>query len=277
MAISDRFKQKSKAGFSNCVGCIDCMLVWISKPVEKQDVIEVGPAKFFCGRKKKFGLNFQGVCDDQRRFIDVFIAHPGSASDFTVWLDSSLRQKIEHDHLLEDGLVLYGDNAYINSPYMVTPFKAVRAGPKDDYNFYHSNLRINIECAFGMLVHRWSCLQKAMPTNFAIRKVTSLTLALCKLHNFCINSNDTKATPSTVQDSSSIQLEGGISMPVSFNPDRNRLDDLLDGGDFVEEEHRELRRQRSSKTSIKDLPIYDMLEWVESQGLKQPNAPRRTT
>jgi hypothetical protein len=29
---------------------------------------------------------------------------------------------------------------------------------KDDYNYYQSQLRMTIECAFGMLVHRWSIL-----------------------------------------------------------------------------------------------------------------------
>jgi hypothetical protein len=70
---------------------------------------------------------------------------------------------------------------------MVTPFPAVGSGLKDDYNYYQSQLRITIECAFGMLVHRWSILRKPMPTGMHLGKVTALTMALCKLHNFCID------------------------------------------------------------------------------------------
>ena len=61
---------------------------------------------------------------------------------------------LEIPGFLADGLSIYGDNSYINGPYMVTPFKAVSSGIKDAYNFYQSQLRINIECAFGVLVNR---------------------------------------------------------------------------------------------------------------------------
>jgi hypothetical protein len=45
---------------------------------------------------------------------------------------------------------------------MVMPFKGVQNMAKDAFNFFHSSaLRINIECAFGMLVHWWGILRKA--------------------------------------------------------------------------------------------------------------------
>eukprot|EP00980_Cylindrotheca_fusiformis_P006282 scaffold1344_cov102-Cylindrotheca_fusiformis.AAC.1 len=125
----------------------------------------------------------------------------------------SLRQRIEDGGAIRDGFVLFGDNAYINTPYLVAPFKNVKSGSKDDFNYYHSSLRINIECAFGMLVHRWSCLQKPMPINFSTKKISSLTVALCKLHNFCIDSQDARPLPMTDLDRSSIRLDGGLIMP----------------------------------------------------------------
>ena len=52
--------------------------------------------------------------------------------------------------------VLFGDNAYLNTPYMATPFTNVAGDPnrvaEDSYNFYHSQLRIRIECAFCSIV-----------------------------------------------------------------------------------------------------------------------------
>ena len=48
---------------------------------------------------------------------------------------------------------------------MTTPFKAVSSGPKDAFNFFHSQTRINIECAFGMLVNRWAVLKTPIPIN----------------------------------------------------------------------------------------------------------------
>jgi len=38
--------------------------------------------------------------------------------------------------ILKNGLVLFGDNAYINTRYMATPFPNVLSGSKDDYKFF---------------------------------------------------------------------------------------------------------------------------------------------
>ena len=54
---------------------------------------------------------------------------------------------------LPAGYCLYGDNAYVNESYMAMPFQATSNGPKDSYNFYHSQVRISIEFAFGIQTH----------------------------------------------------------------------------------------------------------------------------
>lgn len=118
----------------------------------------IGPKKFHCGRKSKFGLNMQAVCDRRGHFLDISIEHPGSTSDYLAFITSPLRYLVERPGFLAPGLALFGDNAYVNNQYMVTPFKNVSSGPKDAYNFYQSQLRIRIECAFGVLVHQWALL-----------------------------------------------------------------------------------------------------------------------
>ena len=62
----------------------------------------------------------------------------------------SRRKKVATTGFLADGLVLYGDNAYVNCQYMASPFLRTTSGAKDNFNFYHSQVRINIECAFGL-------------------------------------------------------------------------------------------------------------------------------
>ena len=58
------FTFRSKAGFDNCIGCIDGMLIWTEKPLSKEcQNVGVDTGKFYCGRKGKFGLNLQGVCN----------------------------------------------------------------------------------------------------------------------------------------------------------------------------------------------------------------------
>ena len=71
---------------------------------------------------------------------------------------------------MSPGLNIYGDKAYVNTPYTTPPFKAVSSGIKDAYNVYHSQLRINIECAFDMLVNRWGILRSPLPVNISLKK-----------------------------------------------------------------------------------------------------------
>ena len=157
--IAKRFQDRSKANFACCVGAIDGMLVWIKKPKVKDCInVEFGPLKFYCGRKKKYGLNFMATCDDKCRFLDIEIRHPGSTSDCLAFATSNLKAMLEVPGFLAPGLVLFGDNAYANTSYMVTPYKGNVSVTEDAFNFYHSQLRIQIECAFGRLVHRWGLL-----------------------------------------------------------------------------------------------------------------------
>ena len=59
LRIAKGFEEKSVPKFKKCVGAVDGMLVWISKPTEEEcKKVGVGSAKFFCGRKKKFKMLF---------------------------------------------------------------------------------------------------------------------------------------------------------------------------------------------------------------------------
>jgi hypothetical protein len=60
--IAKEFKEKSMAGFDNCAGCIDVILIWIHKPDRHiLQSTKCGQSKFFCGIK--IGLNMQATCD----------------------------------------------------------------------------------------------------------------------------------------------------------------------------------------------------------------------
>ena len=67
---------------------------------------------------------------------------------------------------------------------MVSPYRGATSGIDDDFNFYHSQLRITIERAFGMLVQRFGILRKAMPQHIPVQKKMAMVLACMKLHNF---------------------------------------------------------------------------------------------
>lgn len=280
--IMDGFKSKSAINIDCCVGAIDGMLVWINKPtIADQQTIGFGPKKFFCGRKMKYGLNMMGVCDSQRRFIWVEVAMPGAASNFYAFDQSSLKSKLETEGFLRPGSCLFGDNAYVNSPYMCVPWRNVSRGPKDAMNYFHSSLRICIECAFGILVHRWGILRKPMPVNLTVQKISSLVLALCKLHNFCIDTSGNGVDSPEESDIANIAMEGGLFLPRMDNnkeafweydtnvySQTDRLNELLDGGAHMDDHTRcDRRRYRSDK----DLPCHRILEYCMENDLQRPD------
>jgi hypothetical protein len=292
-AVAAEFCKASAVGFNNCAGCIDGILIWIHKPSNKElDKVGFGGRKFYCGRKKKFGLNMQATCDARRRFLDVEIGHPGATSDYLAFVLSSLHQKMENTNdnggpFLSPGLSLYGDNAYVNTVYMATPFKGASEGPKDAYNFYHSQLRITIECAFGILVHRWGLLRRAMPVNISLMKTIALVVALCKLHNFCIDANEKLDEPAK-DDEEDIVLHSGIILPAFqpmpqseetdvstefvYVPERDRLNQLLDGGEHADDHNRYTMDNRS----VDQFPNKIMLQLIESQGFQRPHGGKKT-
>ena len=232
--IAEGFRQVSSANFKCCAGAIDGILIWIHKP-SKRDCIRSGcdSGKFYCGRKKKFGLNCQAVSDARGRILDLSIVYPGSTSDCLAFEGMSLFQKLENG-ILAPGLCLFGNNAYLNTPYMATPYAAVLGGTKDAYNFYLSQLRIRIECTFGMFTNRWSILRSAIPMNVSVQKTVALVLALAKLHNHCIDADDRAVLPSTATDTWESEVNGAV--PLVETEHRDSVNEgitprqLLDGG-----------------------------------------------
>ena len=247
-AIAAGFQAKSQPLFPICVGAIDGLLIWTEKPSAIEcEKAECGETKFWCGRKKKYGLNLQGTCDHNRRFIDIALGHPASTSDFLCFATSNLQHKLQIPNYLAPGLCLFGDMAYVNTPYMATPFKGVSSGSKDNYNFFHSQLRINIECAFGMLVARWGILRSPLPNSIELKKVTSLVLALCKLHNYCIDCRMEGVPQPLAEDLLEIGSLGGV--PIEFQShgeglnNENSPEQLLHGGEHNDDTSQLYRKQ----------------------------------
>jgi DDE superfamily endonuclease len=118
---------------------------------------------------------------------------------------------------------------------MATPYKSVSEDLKDSYNFYHSQLRINIECAFGMLCNHFGILRKAIPSQISIAKTCALVMACCQLHNYCIDNND-DIPQSTDYDAMNISIDGGIPIAVEANSISNieyQPVQLLDAGNHI--------------------------------------------
>ena len=140
--IARGFQSKSEVGINRAVGCIDGIVIWMHKPTKEEcEAAGVDESKFFCGRKHKFGLNLQAICDHKKRFIYISVMYGASASDHIAFEVSDLRQKLSEEGFLAPFLVLFGDNAYINTRFMATPYpNTAQNTAKDNYNFFHSQI-----------------------------------------------------------------------------------------------------------------------------------------
>ena len=143
------FKEHSSNGIlDGCVGCLDGLLVRIQTPSAR----EVGNVKaFFSGHYRAYGVNVQAVCDSRCRFIYVAVAAPGGTNDGTAFRKTSLYNLVES---LPLGKYIVADSAYVCTEHVLTPFPGEQRmeARKDAYNFYLSQLRIQIEMTFGRLV-----------------------------------------------------------------------------------------------------------------------------
>jgi hypothetical protein len=173
--------------------------------------------------------------DVRGRILNISMIYPRSTSDCLAFEGMTLFQKLESG-ILAPGLCLFGDNAYLNTFYMATPYATVSGGSKDAYNFYHSQLQIRIECTFGIFTHRWSILRSAIPMNVSVRKTVALVRCLAKLHNYCIDADDTDILLSTTSDKWQHEMNGAVPMESTDHSDSNggmTPRQLLDGKDYM--------------------------------------------
>ena len=57
---------------------------------------------------------------------------------------------------LPSGYCLYRDNAYVNDMYMAIRYPNTSAGPKDAYNYFHSQVIFFIQYVITFLeIHGW--------------------------------------------------------------------------------------------------------------------------
>ena len=260
--IAAGFENSSTPKISNCAGAIDGILIWTPKPsLADAKRSGIDQKKYLCGRKHKFGLNCQAVSDARGRFLDVSIIYGGSTSDCLAFEGSDLYKRCTRGLMKQDvgkhPFVLFGDNAYLNSSFMATPYPNVSNDPgkktKDDYNFYHSQLRIRVECAFGMLVQRWGILCSTFPRNIRTRKVIATVIALTKLHNFCIDesSNSQEILPSLEVDNNVlINRDDGYVEMVGIDENETDLPtDLMYGGHHYDDVPTGILRAHLSSTN----------------------------
>jgi hypothetical protein len=213
------------------------------------------------------------------------IQYPAATSDCLAFKSSQQLYKDLEKGLLAEGLCIFGDNAYINSPFVATPYPNVSGGYKDAYNFFHLQLRIRVECAFGMFVQRWGVLRSTLPCGVSIQKTISLVVALGKLHNFCIDQTDTSILPATSVDQCCLmaQIAGFVPLDHLGADNSEKADDnttvptqLLWGGEHFDDVPEEVQQAARWRYNGVRLPRERLAEdIVQENNYRQPQ-PRGT-
>ena len=66
--------------------------------------------------------------------LDISIVYGGASPNCLAFEGNEIFAQLEAGSL-HDNLVLFGDNAYLNSHHMVTPYPNISIGSKDDFFF----------------------------------------------------------------------------------------------------------------------------------------------
>ena len=163
---------------------------------------------------------------------------------------------------------------------MAAPYSNVNAADdRDHYNFYHSQLRINIECAFGILVNRWGILRRPMPSNYSIRKIADIVNCLCRLHNFLIDARLERSNTPTVaaDDALFLRMNGGFETSEHTVEELGTValpDEATGGGEHFDDDHGQAMRREIARQNPTELPRERLYNRIRESDSRRPS--RRT-
>ena len=190
------------------------------------------------------------------------------------WVTSGLYDKLSKDDvtkLILDGFTILGDCAFIKQPLMTVPLKGSQSGWRDGYQFHQSQLRITIERALGVLVHRWACLRS--PLGIPLTKVAALVMCLCRLHTYCIDSGEGKFA--AVDDAHWKNLQGAVQLckkeekttatVIALSEKSGRPSGLLNHGQHF-------RDAPKYRPEGKDTPYGPLAPPCQGEGISAPQA-----
>ncbi|XP_058449440.1 uncharacterized protein LOC131429379 [Malaya genurostris] len=169
------------SGFINVLGCIDGCYIYIRQPANKI-------RSTYVNRHDLLSITLQGICDSNKRFMDVCIGAPSKVHDARIFSISPISKELPV--LCEGKFHLLGDAAYPLREYLLTPYKdyGTSSPRRRRYNIKHSQARVKIENAFGLLKQRFRQLVRL--NFFDTERASKFVLACCVLHNICIDMDD---------------------------------------------------------------------------------------
>lgn len=164
------------------IGCIDGTYINVQTPAHKIK-------STYTNRHDIPSITLQGICNANKKFIDVFTGVPGKIHDSRVFSMSFISEKIRT--LTNNGYYhLLGDSAYTLREWLITPYRDYGnlTRQQKNHNKKFSATRVKIENTFGLLKSRFRQLQRLEFQ--AVLKSAKFIVACCTLHNLCIDYND---------------------------------------------------------------------------------------
>lgn len=184
------------AGFKNVLGCIDGCYIYIRKPMHKI-------RSTYVNRHGLISITLQGICDADKKFLDVFVGATSKIHDSRIF-------KLSHIYLhlptiCEGKYHILGDAAYPLREFLLTPYRDFGdlSEQEKKYNKKHCQTRIKIENTFGLLKQRFRQLQRL--DFFTVERMSKFVLGCCVLHNLCIEEGDLWSDVSESERSISVQ------------------------------------------------------------------------
>ncbi|GBB92631.1 hypothetical protein RclHR1_20360002 [Rhizophagus clarus] len=142
---------KITRNFPNVIGAINGSHIPIKAP-------HLFPVDYF-NRKGFYSIVLQAVVDHKKKFLDICVGWPGSMHDSRILINSNLYNKFNNQvttHL--NNKYILGDGGYPNLSWLIVPYKDIGRGLTQEQTYFnrkHSQTRIKVEQAFGLLKGRW--------------------------------------------------------------------------------------------------------------------------
>lgn len=209
--IADRIE--TKYGYPQAFAAIDGSHIAINPP-------DTGRADYL-NRKMFPSIVLQGLVDDKYMFRDISCKCPGSMHDSTVFLNSSLAQRIQTGMPIRERVIngvnvplhILGDPAYALSENIIKGYTGRNLTEnQESFNVHHSSARIMVENAFGRLKARWRMVCKRMDCRVELSPY--VIMACCCLHNLC--------------ESIQVPLNPNLVVEAAQHPDNQQPPDVTD-------------------------------------------------
>lgn len=177
--VAEEFKQI--ASFKDVIGCIDGCYLPIRKPANKI-------RSTYINRHDMLSITLQGICDANKKFLDVCIGSPSKIHDARIFALSPISDRLPT--VCQQRYHILGDAAYPIREYLLTPYRHVGniTAKQRRYNIKHAQTRVKIENAFGLLKTRFRQLMRM--DFFTVERMCKFVMACCVLHNMCIGMDD---------------------------------------------------------------------------------------